>query len=110
MAEPNPPDEAPAEPAGQRNVRTREFRYLYEDLPERIQSLGHKVYALFVEDPHHPSLQLHRLKDNSRGSHHTASWSVSITRKYRAVYFVDGAVNVWYWVGTHADYDRLTGH
>jgi hypothetical protein len=30
--------------------------------------------------------------------------------QYRAVYFVapDG-VNIWYWVGTHAEYDTLTG-
>ena len=110
MEDATPSEVAPAVAVEQRNVRTREFRYLYADLPERIQSLGLKVYSLFVQDPQHPSLQLHRLKDNSRGSHHTASWSVSITRKYRAVYFVDGEVNVWYWVGTHADYDRLTGY
>ena len=29
--------------------------------------------------------------------------------RYRAVYIVDGDANVWYWVGTHADYDRFTG-
>ncbi len=39
-----------------------------------------------------------------------ASFSVSITMPYRAVYAVtaDG-VNLWYWVGTHADYNRLLG-
>ena len=37
------------------------------------------------------------------------SFSVSVTMNYRAIFFLDGPVNVWYWIGTHADYDRFTG-
>ena len=29
--------------------------------------------------------------------------------KYRAIGVVDGATTVWYWIGTHADYDVFTG-
>lgn len=29
--------------------------------------------------------------------------------QYRAVYYKDGGVNVWYWIGTHAQYDKLVG-
>ena len=37
------------------------------------------------------------------------SSSVSITMQYRAIYTVDGTDNVWYWIGTHADYDVFIG-
>ncbi len=95
------------EPDGvQRNVRTREFRYLYGELPPRIQALGVKIFGLYLDNP---SLGLHRLKDNSKGSHKDGSHAVSINAQYRAVYFVNGGVNVWYWVGTHAQYNRFTG-
>jgi hypothetical protein len=29
--------------------------------------------------------------------------------KYRAIYVVDGETNVWYWIGSHANYDTFTG-
>jgi hypothetical protein len=29
--------------------------------------------------------------------------------QYRAIYVVDGDINVWYWIGSHADYDRFIG-
>lgn len=96
-------------PIVRRNVRTREFRYLYGELPPRIRILGLKTYELFLENPRHPSLALHALKDNIKGSHKDGSFAVSITMRYRAIYFVDGDVNVWYWVGSHADYNRFTG-
>lgn len=51
----------------------------------------------------------HALDDSDRGSHHAGSYSVSITRRYRAVYVIEEGVNLWYWIGSHADYDRLTG-
>jgi hypothetical protein len=29
--------------------------------------------------------------------------------QYRAIYAVADGKNVWYWVGTHAEYDIFTG-
>jgi len=103
--------EEPIEPdaARRQNRRAREFQYLYGELPPRIQALGIKAFELFEANPLHPSLALHRLKNNSKGSHRDDSYAVSITTRYRAVYFTDGDTNVWYWVGTHAEYNRFTG-
>lgn len=85
-----------------KNRRTPEFKAAYNELPERIQKLGVKAFRQFCKDPSHPSLRHGKLGDNKRGSHQPGSWSVSITMQYRAVYVVVDAVNVWYWVGTHA--------
>jgi hypothetical protein len=36
--------------------------------------------------------------------------SISVTIGYRAIYVTDeDGTNVWYWIGTHADYDTFTG-
>jgi len=36
-----------------------------------------------------------------------AVYSVRITRDYRALGIVEGDEVVWFWVGSHSDYDRL---
>jgi hypothetical protein len=35
------------------------------------------------------------------------SFSVSINMQYRAIYSVIGETNLWYWIGSHADYNTL---
>lgn len=78
-------------------------------LPDKIRRLALLAFRAFLRDPSHHSLRHHQLNDNDRGSHRTGSYSVSINMQYRAIYTRDGDTNVWYWVGTHADYDRFTG-
>jgi len=37
-------------------------------------------------------------------------WSIRVGLHYRALAVEDDADLVWFWVGTHAEYDRLLGH
>lgn len=94
-----------------RNRTTRDFRELFARLPEHIQELTRDACLLFDRDPAHPSLRHHELLDRKAGKHVPGSYSVSVTMQYRAIYVVDPSdgTNVWYWIGTHADYDRFTG-
>lgn len=92
-----------------RNVRTAPFRAMYERLPQRIQKLAVAAFRAFVANPDHPALRKHRLKDNDKGQHRLSSISVSVNMQYRAIYFADGDTNVWYWIGSHGDYDAFTG-
>ncbi len=96
-------------PKPNRNVRTAQFRAQYGRLPERIRALAVAAYAKFRQDPTHPSLRLHELEDMARGRHRRGSKSVSVSMQYRAIYVEDRGDNVWYWIGTHADYDAFTG-
>jgi mRNA-degrading endonuclease YafQ of YafQ-DinJ toxin-antitoxin module len=82
---------------------------MFAALPQHIQKLAEAAYQLFRQDPHHPSLRLHPLQDNDKGRHRKGSFSVSITMKYRAIYAVDDDTNVWYWIGTHNDYENFIG-
>jgi hypothetical protein len=92
-----------------RNRRTHEFRELFGRLPDHVQQLAVAAFELFLEDPSHPSLRHHPLGDNKKGQHRSGSFSVSINLRYRAIYVRDGDTDVWYWVGSHSDYNAFTG-
>jgi hypothetical protein len=92
-----------------RNVRTAEYKDLESRLPQRIIKLSDLKFDQFCENPTHPSLRSHPLGDDGRGRHRPGSVSVAINMQYRAIYVVDGDTNVWYWVGSHNDYDVYTG-
>lgn len=82
---------------------------MFAKLPKRIQELAKGAFQLFRANPDHPSLRRHVLEDIDKGRHRTGSVSVSITMQYRAIYAVDGTVNVWYWIGSHNDYENFVG-
>lgn len=93
-----------------RNRTTRQFREQYDRLPEAVRQLVREACVLFDRDPRHPSLRHHSLEDRKTSSHRPRSFSVSPTMQYRAIYVVaDDGTNVWYWIGAHAAYKRLTG-
>jgi hypothetical protein len=94
----------------QANQTTPAFREMYSKLPKSTRELCRSKCLVFNEDPGHRSLRSHDLKDNSKGSHSKDSVSISVTMRYRAIYVVDeDGINVWYWIGTHDDYDTFTG-
>lgn len=105
--EPDPVD--PPEPAPRLNRRNASFRRMFEALPENVRATALEKFRLFLRDPSAKALRHHRLKVTSAGTLRPESFSVSINMSYRAVYAVDGDTNVWYFIGTHARYDELTG-
>jgi len=79
-----------------RDFASSAFWDAYERLPEAIRELADKNYALLKQNPEHPSL---RLKKVGR------YWSVRIGLRYRALATeVDGGL-LWFWIGSHANYD-----
>ncbi|MBI5132163.1 MAG: hypothetical protein HZA66_22190 [Rhodopseudomonas palustris] len=74
------------------------FWAAYDDLPVPVRKLADAQYALLKSNPRHPSLQFKKV-----GSY----WSVRVGLRYRAlaVEIEDGFL--WFWIGSHADYDRL---
>lgn len=76
------------------------FWTLYNRLPNEIRKIADKNYKLLRSDPDHPSLYFKKI--GSRGL-----WSVRVGISYRALgrETVDGIV--WFWIGSHADYDKL---
>jgi hypothetical protein len=72
----------------------------YRALSPDAQSAARKAYQLFSENPAHPSLRLERLRADPR------AWSVRVTRDVRAVALRHEDGWLWFWIGTHKEFDR----
>src|SRR5450432_1211137 len=70
----------------------------YEQLPQRAQELADKNFALFKENPHHPSLGFKK-----KGGVHT----VEVGRSYRALARKRHDEYYWFWIGTHEAYNNF---
>lgn len=81
--------------------RTARFRELYAQLPESVRRQAMEAYRLFEQDPWHPGLHFKRVSKTR------ASYLVRIGRGYRAVGIWQQETIVWFWIGSHADYDHL---
>jgi hypothetical protein len=77
-----------------------EFWRLFEQLPATVQEQARRNYELLKRDPQHPSLPFKRVGRFR---------SVRIGRRHRAlgVETADGVL--WFWIGTHAEYDKQVG-
>ncbi len=74
------------------------FWLAYESLPVSVQRLADRNYEIIKKDPKHPSLHFKKI-----GRY----WSVRVGIHYQAlaVEVEDGVL--WFWVGSHSEYDKL---
>ncbi len=84
-----------------RSVTTARFRKAYAELPSHIKEAAKKAYALWKKSPHHESLKFKKV--------HTAQpvYSVRIGLAWRALGLKENDTMIWFWVGSHSDYDKL---
>jgi hypothetical protein len=75
------------------------FWRAYEKLPNRIKGAADEAFMLLKRDPSHPSLRFKKIAG--------AIWSARVTLSYRALARETPDGYVWFWIGSHADYDRL---
>ena len=84
-----------------RHRATPRFWVYYRHLPTDIQRLADRCYALLRQNPRHPSLNFKQVG---------RFWSVRVGLHYRAVAVAHEGNMLWFWIGSHADYDTLLGH
>jgi hypothetical protein len=78
-----------------------DFISRFRQLPARIQRLARKNYKLWTENPAHPGLQF---KLVGKGM---PVYSIRVGIGWRALGLkVDDAI-VWFWIGSHAEYELL---
>lgn len=77
---------------------TPEFWFYYRHLPESIRDLADKNFALLQINPRHSSLRLKKVG---------IFWSIRVGLRYRALAKERSEGLVWFWIGSHNDYDRL---
>jgi hypothetical protein len=75
-----------------------DFWECYRALPKDIQGLADKAFVLLKQDARHSSLRFKKV-----GPY----WSARVGRQYRALAMEAPDGLLWFWIGTHAEYDRL---
>lgn len=69
-----------------------------EALPDAVRKVAERNFERLKSNPKHPSLHF---KNVGR------YWSVRVGIGYRALAVRNEQDLVWFWIGSHADYDRL---
>ena len=75
-----------------------QFWRLYRQIPPEVRALADKNFQLLKADPKHPSLHFKKIG---------RLWSVRVGAHYRALGLDKTEGVVWFWIGSHADYDKL---
>jgi hypothetical protein len=87
------------------NSRTTiRFGTLLAKLPGGVRQQARDAYPLFRLNPAHPGLRFKKVHPDP------PIYSARVGIGYRAVGTLDGDTIVWFWIGSHADYDQLLDH
>lgn len=74
------------------------FWSAYNTLPKSIQKVADRNFEILKGDPKHPSLHLKKIQ---------RYWTVRAGIHYRALAVeVDDGL-LWFWIGSHSEYDKL---
>jgi hypothetical protein len=84
-----------------RHLTLHRFWRHYGRLPEEVQDLADRSFELLKANPYHPSLHLKKIGGAKQ------LWSVRVGAHYRALGVEKPEGIVWFWIGSHADYDRI---
>ena len=74
------------------------FWECYDNLPANIKELADKNYQLLKQNPNYPSLHFKKIQKY---------FSIRVGIKHRALGLENGEDVLWFWIGSHADYDKL---
>jgi hypothetical protein len=77
-----------------------DFWACYRALPVSVRTLAEKTFALLKADPRHPSLHFKKVG---------RFWSARVGMHHRTVGVETSDGVLWFWIGTHAEYDRIVG-
>ncbi|MXY68560.1 MAG: hypothetical protein F4Y47_08360 [Acidobacteriia bacterium] len=73
----------------------------YREVPTDIQGLARKAYRLFASNPQHQGLRVEKVHG------HEPIYSARVALGQRALGLLEGDDITRYWIGAHADYERL---
>jgi hypothetical protein len=69
-------------------------------LPAAVRQLADQTFERVKSDPRYPSLHFKKVG---------RFWSVRVGNRHRALAVDAPDGLVWFWIGTHAEYDKLVG-
>ena len=78
---------------------TEDFLTCFRRLPQNIKEKARKNYRLWRQN--HPSLQFKRVHPTE------PIYSIRVGIGWRVLGLREGEAIYWFWIGSHAEYDRL---
>ncbi len=81
-----------------KHLASPQFWRLYRQLPPEVRTLADKNFKLLKADSKHPSLHFKKID---------RLWSARVGAHYRALGLDKPDGVIWFWIGTHADYDKF---
>ena len=77
------------------------FWKCFERLPPDLQGQAKDAYRQFKNDPHQRGLRFKKVHASR------PIYSVRVTRGYRALGILENETVTWFWIGSHAEYERM---
>ncbi|MDE0017273.1 MAG: hypothetical protein OXU51_13905 [Candidatus Poribacteria bacterium] len=74
-----------------------DFWDAYAELPPNVQRRIPQKFQLLRQNARHPSLRFKKVGD---------LWAIRVSRGYRALARQEEGDFIWFWVGTHSEYER----
>lgn len=84
-----------------KSFTTKKFWDCYRKLPQEIQKRTKEAYELFTQDHQHPGLRFKKILNDP------FVYSVRVTQDYRALGVRKEKAIIWFWIGSHSDYEKL---
>ena len=82
---------------------SKAFLKRFDALPDRVREEARKAYRQFKKDMHYPSLEFKVVLGRDGNSY----YSIRVGIHYRALADMRTGELYWFWIGTHAEYDKL---
>lgn len=80
---------------------TEDFVARFAALPDAVKAQARKAYRLWRASPVHPSLHFKRVHARE------PIYAARVSLGWRVLGLLEGDTMSWFWIGSHADYDRL---
>ena len=80
---------------------TERFRKSYEELPARIKEDAKRIFKTWKSDPYLKSLKFKKIHSKEN------IYSIRIGISWRALGLKENETIIWFWIGSHSDYDKL---
>ncbi len=74
---------------------------MFADLPKPVQQHARNAYRQFLDNPSYPGLRFKKVHPE------LPIYSVRLNRSYRAVGQIEGDTVIWFWIGSHTEYDKM---
>ena len=83
------------------SVTTERFRKSLDNLPIKIRNRARRAYAIWKSAPFHPTLNFKQIHDRE------PIYSVRIGFSFRALGRKENNTMIWFWIGSHEEYNNL---